>query len=105
LAQVGPVEYTELLREKAAGILRLKPLKAFTKNAKISGTPLREYQPKNGESWNDVLKRAQKFIIHAANFGFRDEVRNVFDFPQRIHRALCVTHGGFVMEILNFSPW
>lgn len=58
LSEMGPVEYTELLREKSAGILRMKPLKAFTKNARISSTPLRDYKPKTGESWNDVLKRA-----------------------------------------------
>ena len=58
LHQEGPVEYTELLREKSAGILRLKPLKIYAKNAKINKTPLREYKPRNGESWEDVYKRA-----------------------------------------------
>lgn len=57
LHQKGPVEYTELLREKSAGILMLKPLKTFAKNAKISSTPIREYKPRNGESWTDVYKR------------------------------------------------
>lgn len=74
LAEPGPVEYCELLREKSAGVLELKPLSEFVRNAKVTNTPLRQYKPKAGESWDDVLKRAQKFVVHLANFGFRDHV-------------------------------
>ena len=41
MAEPGPVEYSELLREKSAGVLELKPLSEFSRNAKITNTPLR----------------------------------------------------------------
>ncbi len=78
--QPGPVEYTELLREKGAGIMELKPLTEFTKNAKLSNTPLRQYKPKAGENWDDVLRRVQRFLIQLADYGLRDNVKNILYF-------------------------
>ena len=96
------IEYTKLLREKAAGVLRGQKLKKFKEGAKFSKTPMRKYKPKSGENWEDVYKRARKFFIRAADFGFRGKIQNVFDTPKQFSSVLVVTHGGWVMEALNY---
>ncbi|CDW81697.1 phosphoglycerate mutase family protein [Stylonychia lemnae] len=50
------------LREKGGGILEGQPLVTFKKEAQKAKKNLREYKPVKGESWSDVMRRAQSFI-------------------------------------------
>lgn len=96
------VKFTKLLREKGAGLLQGKKLKEFAICANASRCPLRDYRPRCGESWKDVYKRAKNFFITAAQYGFRGRVENIFDQPRLHEKILAITHGGFVMEAINY---
>jgi len=51
-----------LLREKSAGEFEGGPYGSEAKMAKKLGVDVRKFRPKNGESHDDVLKRALTFI-------------------------------------------
>lgn len=58
--------------------------------AKKLGVPVRKYRPKDGgESHDDVLNRAMKFITKVANRLLKSK---------ETHKVLVVTHGGFISE-------
>lgn len=74
----------------------------FTICANAARCPLRKYKPRCGESWDDVMKRAKQFFIMCADFGFRGKIENIFDKEKIFEKVLAVTHGGFVMEAINY---
>ena len=56
------VNYSELLREKGAGVLEGQPLIVWKNGAEKAGLGIRKYKAENGESWEDVMARADKFV-------------------------------------------
>ena len=50
------------LREKGGGEIEGKPLATSKKNAEKAGIPNREYKAPGGESWIDVMERANSFL-------------------------------------------
>jgi len=59
---VNKIHYTELLREKGAGVLQGQALGIWKTNAAKAGQSIRQYRAEKGESWEDVYVRADKFI-------------------------------------------
>jgi len=56
------IHFTELLREKGAGVLQGQALGIWKANATKAGMSIRQYKAEKGESWEDVYMRADKFI-------------------------------------------
>lgn len=54
--------YSDLLREKGAGALEGKSLGVWKENADKTGLSIRKYKAENGESWEDVYIRGEKFV-------------------------------------------
>ena len=57
---------------------------------------MRKYKPEGGESHDEVLARAVKFITNVCDKFIPQNSKNT-DTP----RILVVTHGGFISEFLN----
>lgn len=101
-----PILIDKRLREKGCGVLEGKPLGTAESVAKELRVDVRSYRPENGESWEDVQRRAHRFL---------DDI--VLRFPLMMKRAvllgqslrpygesprvLVVSHGGFIKEVLN----
>ena len=58
----GKVRFDARLREKGGGVLEGSPLGRFKQEADRAGMELRRYKPEEGESWHDVMMRAQSFV-------------------------------------------
>lgn len=110
------VHFTPLIREKSGGEYEGKPLELFRKAAADKKTSLRSFKGKNGECWNDVLKRASSFILSLAQHHLSSTPQN--NTPeihndkaveeQKINliekqnvKIIAITHGGFIMEMYN----
>lgn len=98
LSQVLPhhgyvqVVYDQRLREKSAGELEGQPLGTTDALAKRTHLNPREYRPPSGESWIDVQNRARNFFM---------EISERFILRDRLTKILIVTHGGWIMELIN----
>jgi len=57
-----PITFSELLREKGAGVLEGQPLGVWKANSEKAGLGIRRYKAEQGESWEDVNTRADKFV-------------------------------------------
>jgi len=110
------ITYSELLREKGAGILQGKPLATSKELAEKSGLPLRRFKAEEAESWEDVYNRAEKFIegllakyIHNKNVNIPKQEGAVEESKgedngksnEGVPKILVVTHGGWIMELFN----
>eukprot|EP00127_Corallochytrium_limacisporum_P001328 Clim_evm18s51 gene=Clim_evmTU18s51 len=83
------LEYTELAREKAAGVLQGRSLKEWFKAVRESGQKEWEFCPEGGESWHDVRDRAELLYTRI--------LENHADTQETV---LIVSHGGFIKELL-----
>lgn len=92
--EAAEVVYSSLLREKGGGVIEGKPLKLIADAAHQTRTPIREYKPEKGESWIDVHHRASE----AMNLIFYDS----FIAKKDTKKILVVSHGGWIMELLNY---
>lgn len=86
--------FSHLLREKGGGVMEGKPLKLISEGAKSKGIPIREYKPEKGECWQDVNARAKQLMKQI----FYDQ----FVASNHSKDCLLVTHGGWIMELLNY---
>ena len=57
------MRYDARLREKGGGVLEGQPLNAFKSAATKAGVDLRMYKPEEGERWQDVMNRAENFLV------------------------------------------
>ena len=95
------------LREKGAGVLEGKPLGTPSTLAKQAGVPPRMFKPEGGESWLDVNERVKDFLKdiaarHIAPKKAEEERKGEEEKEGATPRVLCVTHGGLIMEFLNY---
>ena len=112
------INYSELLREKGAGVLQGKPLTVSKELAEKSGLPLRRFKAEEAESWEDVYGRAEKFIegllekhIQNKNVNIpKQEGVEIIEeskleengkVKEEVKKILVVTHGGWIMELFN----
>jgi len=105
------INYTELLREKGAGVLQGQPLGVSKELAEKSGLPMRRFKAEEAESWEDVYNRADKFIevllekyIHNkedVNVPKQEGFEESKEGEKVIPKILVVTHGGWIMELFN----
>ncbi|KAM3131358.1 hypothetical protein pb186bvf_016540 [Paramecium bursaria] len=82
-----------LLREKHAGVLQGQSLVLPKKLAQEQGVDIRVFRPDQGESWEDVNKRAQQLLQKIQQLAAQ--------LKQPTVKVLLVTHGGFIMEFMN----
>ncbi|KAL4479829.1 hypothetical protein ABPG74_020345 [Tetrahymena malaccensis] len=106
------ITYTPLMREKGGGEYEGKPLELFRKTAADKKIPLRQFKGKDGECWNDVYVRAEKFLLTLAINHLKVNQNQKQD-PQEEEskennqpsldfvKLMGVTHGGFIMEVHN----
>eukprot|EP00741_Cyanophora_paradoxa_P004346 tig00000792_g4219.t1 len=57
-----PVQFSELIREKAAGNYEGKGIGAQEADAKAQNVSIRKFKPEGGECWDEVLTRARTFV-------------------------------------------
>jgi broad specificity phosphatase PhoE len=87
-----------LLREKSAGEFEGCAYGSQAKMAKKLGVEVRKYRPEGGESHDDVLERATKFITQTFEKLYKQAPPPQ---PQPVTKVLVVTHGGFISEFYN----
>src|SRR3990167_5039157 len=102
-ASISNVNYEPLLREKSGGVFEGKPLKQVADAAKTKNIPVRDFRPNNGESWKDVYARASL----AMKLIFFEQIvipmlKPTENSPTQPKRVLIVSHGGWIMELLNY---
>ena len=111
------------LREKGAGVLEGKPLGTPSTMARQAGVSARQFKPEGGECWVDVSIRVKDFMQEVAGKHMvkkakvsvvqpqvdgvveeeKKESSTATTYPEGyIPRILCVTHGGLIMEFLNY---
>lgn len=61
LSSIQPT-YTSLIREKSGGVLEGESLGIWGENAAKEKLPIRTYKCPEGESWEDVNTRSNKFL-------------------------------------------
>lgn len=94
------------LRERSVGIYE-----GYSHGAprpkRPSGISPRQYRAPDGESWDDVLNRAQTFLRRLVTSFLpprHRQLQPICDEPLRTDdcvRVLVITHGGFIAETLN----
>ncbi|XP_070553134.1 fructose-2,6-bisphosphatase TIGAR B-like [Ptychodera flava] len=101
-----------MVRERAAGVLEGKGYGTHEKMAKAAGISSRLYSPERGESWQDVMKRAEIFARRLAETFLAPHTDMQSTRPPhgnplpsrsspRKVSILLVTHGGFIKEFIN----
>ena len=83
-----------LLRERAVGVYEGLAHDAPRK-PRPPHVPPRKHRVEGGESWDDVNRRARKLLSRLGStfVSTKDNQRDRL-------RVLCVTHGGFIMEVI-----
>ncbi|CDW82371.1 UNKNOWN [Stylonychia lemnae] len=114
--KVPPLQLEMRLREKSAGIYEGQPLGSTSSAAKELGLDPRKYKPEGGESWLDLNQRIHSFLnetlkIHLNSKQETQVQEEQKDYEQQqqlpqseeqpMQKILCVTHGGFITELLN----
>jgi len=82
------------LRERAVGVYEGLAHDAPRK-PRPPHVPPRKHRVEGGESWDDVNRRARKLLARLGS----TFVATKDDSRDRL-RVLCVTHGGFIMEVI-----
>lgn len=66
-----------------------------------SGVERRSYLPEEGETWKDVMRRAEDFIADTANRLMPISPNRRTTVNSKPAKILVVTHGGFISEFRN----
>lgn len=94
LVKIEQIEFTDILRERNAGVMTGLPMATWSMTAKAKKIPLRQFRPQDGESIDDVCKRAKLFY---------EQLQTLY---QKIDTddwsVLVVSHGGFIKEFYNY---
>lgn len=80
------------LREKSSGIFEGGPIDAVDKEAIRQGIPSELFCPEGGESWADVRRRCQSFLVDLTAQHLTTE---------RPTKVLVVSHCGLLMELVE----
>jgi len=90
---ISIVKFSPLLREKNAGIFEGKPKILMRRSRAKSKEGERDFRPRNGESWNDLLERVKSFVDSLLT-----ECRAYGSDKMKV---LIFTSGGFIKEFIN----
>mmetsp|Transcript_19353 Transcript_19353/g.18482 ORF Transcript_19353/g.18482 Transcript_19353/m.18482 type:complete len:178 (+) Transcript_19353:14-547(+) len=86
------------LREKSGGIFEGKPRGSTTAYAVAHNINPREFVPEGGESWLNVYSRVTSFFTFLLE---KHAVKKEEGKEGEAEKILCISHGGFISEILN----